>query len=176
MTSNMAVHVGRFVPTTKLRVGIVVSRFNEFITKRLLESAVQTLEQAGLSKESLEIVWVPGALEIAYFCKRLAESKHCDVVIALGCVIRGDTFHYDCVCHEATRSISQVSLESRIPIATALLTVDSLEQAIDRAGLKAGNKGQQAALAALELADLNRELNSSSSSRSSSLKENRRSL
>lgn len=137
---------------------IVVSRFNEFITKRLLDSAVETLEQAGVSKRKIKIVWVPGALELPFFCKKLGASKKYAAVIVLGCVLRGDTYHYECVCNEATRGMSQASLETGVPVASGFITADRLEQAIDRAGLKAGNKGQQAALAALEIADLNQKL------------------
>jgi 6,7-dimethyl-8-ribityllumazine synthase len=137
---------------------IVVSRFNEFITKRLLESACETLEQAGVSRNKIKTVWVPGALEMPFFCKKLLASKKYDAVIALGCVLRGDTFHYECVSQEVTRGISQAALETGIPAASGIITADHLEQAIDRAGLKAGNKGQQAALAALEIADLNQQL------------------
>ncbi len=140
------------------KVGIVVSRFNEFITSRLLQSALDTLEQAGVPSKKVDVVWVPGALEIPFFCQKLAQKKSYRVLIAIGCVIRGETYHYECVAHEATRGISQVALSEGIPIATSLLTVNSLEEAIDRAGLKAGNKGGQAALAALEMADLSESL------------------
>lgn len=137
---------------------IVVSRFNEYITKRLLEGACETLEQAGVSSKKIKIVWVPGALEMPFFCKKLLRSRKFDAVIALGCVLRGDTFHYECVSHEVTRGISQAALETGVPVASGIITANRLEEAIDRAGLKAGNKGQQAALAAIEIADLNRQL------------------
>ncbi|OGW82984.1 MAG: 6,7-dimethyl-8-ribityllumazine synthase [Omnitrophica bacterium GWA2_52_8] len=146
------------------RIGIVVSEFNEFITKRLLASTVETLMRAGVTQKNVTTVWVPGSLEVPFFCKKVASqvSKKPDVVIAIACVLRGDTFHYECVAHELTRGISQAALETGIPVATAVITADSLDQAIDRAGLKAGNKGRQAALAALEIADLNRRLMASS--------------
>ncbi len=137
------------------RFGIVVSRFNEFITKRLLESAVETLLQHGASRRSIETVWVPGALEVPFFVKRLAKRKHFDAVIALGCVLRGGTRHFETVAHEVVRGISQVALETGTPVASGMITADTLEQAIDRAGLKQGNKGAQAALAAIEIANLN---------------------
>ncbi len=137
---------------------IVVSRFNEFITKRLLDSACETLDQAGVEPQKIKIVWVPGALEMPFFCKKLLASKKFDAVIALGCVLRGGTFHYECVSHEVTRGISQAALETGFPAASGIITAESLEEAIDRAGLKSGNKGQQAALAALEIADLNQRL------------------
>ena len=138
--------------------GIVVSRFNEFITKRLLESACETLEQAGVAPKKIKIVWVPGALEMPFFCKKLLASKRFDAVIALGCVLRGDTYHYECVAHEVTRGISQAALETGFPVASGMITANRLQEALERAGLKAGNKGRQAALAAIEIADLNRQI------------------
>ncbi len=150
------VHRGRFQAKGK-RFAIVISRFNEFITKRLLESAREVFDQAGVLEKSIEIVWVPGALEIPFFVLKLARTKKFDALLALGCVLRGDTYHYECVCHEVTRGVSQAALESGVPVASAILTAENLDQAIDRAGLKAGNKGAQAALAAMEIADLNQQ-------------------
>ena len=138
------------------KFGIVVSRFNEFITKRLLDSAVETLQQHGAARKSIEVVWVPGALEVPFFVKKLAARKRFDALIALGCVLRGDTIHFECVSNEIIRGISQVALETGTPIASGIILADDLGQAIDRAGLKRGNKGAQAALAALEIASLNR--------------------
>jgi len=144
--------------------GIVVSRFNEFITRRLLAGAVETLERAGVPDRKIEIVWVPGALEVPFACKKLAARRQSagagklDALIALACVLRGDTSHFECVAHELTRGISQAALETGAPIASGVITADTLEEAIDRAGLKAGNKGAQAALAAIEIADLSRQL------------------
>lgn len=140
------------------KFGIVVARFNEFITKRLLESALETLERGGVDPKKIQTVWVPGALEVPFFCNKLARSKKYDGLIALACIIRGGTFHFECVSHEVTRGISQVALETGVPIATGIITADNLEQAIDRAGLKAGNKGEHAALAGLEITNLNRDL------------------
>ena len=157
------------------RFGIVVSRFNEFITRRLLDSAVETLQQAGVSSRRIEIVWVPGALEIPLFCRKLfrmasgrprggprrrvvAGRRKFHALIALACILRGGTYHFECVSGEITRGISQVALETDIPIATGIITADTLGQAIDRAGLKSGNKGAQAALAAIEIADLGEQL------------------
>lgn len=140
------------------RFGIIVSRFNEFITRRLLQSTCETLEQAGVPSKNIDIVWVPGALEVPFFAKRLSKNKKYSGIIALACILRGDTFHYECVCHEITRGLSQTALETGVPVATAVITAETLEQAIDRAGLKAGNKGAHAALAALEITDLNRQL------------------
>jgi 6,7-dimethyl-8-ribityllumazine synthase len=137
---------------------IVISRFNEFITERLLKSAVETLKQAGVAERNIKVVWVPGALEVALFCKKVAQQKKYHAVIALGCVLRGGTYHFECVSNELTRGIAQISLETGVPVATGIITADTLEQAIDRAGLKAGNKGMHAALAALEIADLAEQL------------------
>lgn len=145
--------------TRGMRIGIVVSRFNEFITKRLLDSALETLGQAGIREKDVEVVWVPGALEIPYFCKKMA-SRKLNVLITLACILRGDTYHFETVSHEVIRGVSQAALEKEIPIASGIITADTLEQAIDRAGLKAGNKGAQAALAAIEIADLERQLSS----------------
>lgn len=153
----MMIHRGRFDAKGK-KFSIVVSRFNEFITRRLLESVLETLEQAGASRSKIEVVWVPGALEIPQFCKKIALKRKPDAVIALGCVLRGDTFHFECVAGEVTRGVSQAALETGVPIASGFITADNLEQAIDRAGLKSGNKGAHAALAALEIADLARRI------------------
>jgi len=140
------------------KFGIVVSRFNQYITDRLLAGAMTILHKAGVPDKNIKIVWVPGGLEVPFFCKKLKTQKHCDVVIALSCVIRGGTYHFECVSNELTRGIDQVALETGTPIATGVITVDNLEQAIDRAGLKHGNKGEQAALAALEIANLTEQL------------------
>lgn len=137
------------------KFGIVVSRFNEFITKRLLESAFETLVDHGASPKAIEVIWVPGALEIPYFLKKLARRKRFHALIGLACVLRGQTIHFDCVSNEVVRGISQASLETGVPIASGLILADDLAQAIDRAGLKLGNKGAQAALAAIEIANLN---------------------
>jgi 6,7-dimethyl-8-ribityllumazine synthase len=144
--------------SSRAKVGVVVSRFNEFITGRLLESAIQVFEQCGISFNNVDVVWVPGALEIPFFCQKLARKNKYEGLLAIGCVIRGETYHYECVAHEVTRGVSQVGLSEGIPIATAILTVEHLEQAIDRAGLKAGNKGGHAALALIEMMDLSRQV------------------
>ena len=142
------------------RFGIVVSRFNEFITKRLLTSALETLVQCGAKPNAIETLWVPGALEAAFFAKKLAETRRFDAVIILSCILRGETMHFENVSNEIMRGVSQVALETGVPIASGIIVADNLEQAIDRAGLKMGNKGAQAALAAIEIAHLNRVLSS----------------
>ncbi len=159
----MTAYHGKIIAGNK-KFGIVVSRFNKYITDRLLEGAVTTLRKAGVPDKNIKIVWVPGGLEVPFFCKKLKTQKHCDVVIALSCVIRGGTYHFECVSNELTRGIDQVALETGTPIATGVITVDNLEQAIDRAGLKHGNKGEQAALAALEIASLDEQLSIKSKS------------
>jgi 6,7-dimethyl-8-ribityllumazine synthase len=134
--------------------GIVVSRFNAFITERLLQSAFDGLLRSGASEENIDIVRVPGAFEIPSGARTLAGTKKYDAVICLGCLIRGDTAHYDVIVNECARGIGQSAQETGVPHAFGVLTCDTLEQAIDRAGLKMGNKGFEAAQAAIEMANL----------------------
>ncbi len=136
------------------RFGIVVSRFNEFITDRLLRSAYDGLLRSGAKEKDIEIVRVPGSFEIPSAARALAETKKYDGIICLGCLLRGDTAHYDVIVNEVTRGIGQSAQETGVPHAFGVLTCDTLEQAIDRAGLKMGNKGFEAALAAVEMANL----------------------
>src|SRR5205814_1573751 len=137
-----------------LRFGIVVSRFNEFITDRLLRSTYDGLTRSGAKENDIEIVRVPGAFEIPSAARTLAETKKYDGIICLGCLLRGDTAHYDVIVNEVTRGIGQSAQETGVPHAFGVLTCENLEQAIDRAGLKMGNKGFEAALAAVEMANL----------------------
>jgi 6,7-dimethyl-8-ribityllumazine synthase len=139
---------------TGLRFGIAVSRFNEFITDRLLRSAYDGLTRSGVKVNDIEIVRVPGAFEIPLAARKLAETKKYDAIICIGCLLRGDTAHYDVIVNEVTRGIGQSAQETGVPHAFGVLTCDTLEQAIDRAGLKMGNKGFEAALAAIEMANL----------------------
>ena len=141
-----------------MRFAIVVSRFNAFITERLLAGAMQALRQVGAKNENVEIVHVPGAFEIPSISRTLAETKKYNAIICIGCLLRGDTAHYDVIVNEVTRGIGQSSQESGIPHAFGVLTCDTLEQAIDRAGLKAGNKGFEAGLAAVEMASLKKKV------------------
>jgi 6,7-dimethyl-8-ribityllumazine synthase len=141
-----------------LRFGVVVSRFNSFITDRLLASAVDALERAGAASKDVDEVHVPGALELPLTAKRLAATGKYDALIAIGCVLRGETAHYDYVCSETARGLQLAQMESGLPIIFCVLTCDTLEQAIDRAGLKGGNKGFEAGLAAIEMAHLSRKL------------------
>src|SRR5258708_2918901 len=136
------------------RFGIVVSRFNEFITQRLLPSAYDGLLRSGVREKAIQIVRVPGSFEIPSAARTLAETKKYDAIICLGCLLRGDTAHYDVIVNEVTRGIGQSAQETGLPHAFGVLTCDTLEQAIDRAGLKMGNKGFEAALAAVEMANL----------------------
>lgn len=141
-----------------LRFGIVASRFNDFIVDRLLDAAVATLTKHGVAPADIEVVRVPGAFETPLAIKKLASSRRYQALIALGCVIRGATAHFDYVAGEASRGISQVSLGEEIPVGFGILTVDTIEQAIERAGTKAGNKGVDAALAAIQMANVLRQL------------------
>jgi len=137
-----------------MRFAIVVSRFNAFITERLLLSAIDGLARSGAEKKNIDLVRVPGAFEIPLAARKLAETKKYDAIICLGCLLRGDTAHYDVIVNEVTRGIGQSAQETGIPHAFGVLTCETLEQAIDRAGLKMGNKGFEAALAGVEMASL----------------------
>ena len=137
-----------------LGFGIVVSRFNEFITDRLLRSAYDGLLRSGAKEKDIQIIRVPGSFEIPSAARTLAETKNYDAIICLGCLLRGDTAHYDVIVNEVTRGIGQSAQETGVPHAFGVLTCETLEQAIDRAGLKMGNKGFEAALAAVEMANL----------------------
>ena len=139
---------------TGLKIGIVVSRFNDFITKALLEGAIDAIKRHGGSESEIMVAWVPGAYEIPLAVKAMTNSGKFDGVVALGCVIRGATSHYDHIASAVTSGISSVSLESGIPVAFGVITVESIEQAIERAGSKAGNKGAEAAMTVVEMANL----------------------
>jgi 6,7-dimethyl-8-ribityllumazine synthase len=136
------------------RFAIVVSRFNTFITDRLMQSAFDGLLQCGAKEKDLKIVRVPGAFEIPSAARTLAETKNYDAIVCIGCLLRGDTAHYDVIVNEVARGIGQSAQETGVPHAFGVLTCENLEQAIDRAGLKMGNKGLEAALAAVEMANL----------------------
>jgi 6,7-dimethyl-8-ribityllumazine synthase len=140
------------------RFGIVVSRFNSFITERLLAAAVDALERAGAAGADVNVVRVPGAFELPLAAKKLAVTGRYDALIAIACVLRGETTHYDYVCSETARGLQLAQMDSGVPVIFCVLTCDTLEQAIDRAGLKGGNKGFEAGLAAIEMAQLSRKL------------------
>ena len=140
------------------RFAIIVSRFNHFITEHLLSGAEDALKRHGIAEDNLTVVWVPGAFEIPLIAKKLAESKKYQAVICLGAVIRGATPHFDYVAAEVSKGIAAVGMATGVPVVFGVLTTDSIEQAVERAGTKSGNKGWDAALTALELADLNTKL------------------
>lgn len=148
---------GKLVPQG-IRVGIVAARFNEFITSKLVAGAKDGLLRHDVKEEDIDVAWVPGAFEIPLIAKKLAKSGKYDAVICVGAVIRGSTSHYDYVCSEVSKGIASVSLESGIPVMFGVLTTDSIEQAIERAGTKAGNKGYDCALGAIEMVNLIREI------------------
>ena len=141
-----------------LRFAIVVSRFNSFITERLLAAAVDALERAGAGDQDVDVVHVPGSFELPLAAKKLAATGKYDALVAIGCILRGETAHYEYVCSETARGLQLAQLDSGLPIIFCVLTCDTLEQAIDRAGLKGGNKGFEAGLAAIEMAQLSRKL------------------
>ncbi|RAZ67873.1 6,7-dimethyl-8-ribityllumazine synthase [Planococcus maitriensis] len=137
-----------------LKIGIVTGRFNDFITSRLLDGAVDGLVRHGVGKENIDTAWVPGAFELPLVAKKMAETKKYDAVIALGTVIRGATTHYDYVCSEAAKGIAQAGMSTGVPVIFGVLTTETIEQAIERAGTKAGNKGYEAAVSAVEMGNL----------------------
>lgn len=137
-----------------LKFGLVVSRFNELLSSRLLEGALDCLRRHKANEDDIDVVWVPGSFEIPLLIKTLAEQKKYDALVALGVVIRGDTPHFEFVANEAVKGIAKISIETGIPVALGIVTADNLEQAIERAGTKAGNKGWQAAQSAIEMANL----------------------
>lgn len=139
---------------SSLKVGIVVGRFNDFINAKLVDGAVDGLRRHGVDDDAIEVAWVPGAYEVPFIAKKLVESGKYDAVIGLGTVIRGATTHYDYVCNEAAKGIQQVSLQTGVPVIFGIVTTESIEQAIERAGTKAGNKGYDAAVSAIEMANL----------------------
>lgn len=140
-----------------LKYGLVVGRFNEFIGSKLLGGAIDALKRHGVEESEIEIAWVPGAFEIPLAAKKMAKSDKYDAVICLGAVIRGATPHFDYVSSEVTKGVASVSLDTEVPVIFGVLTTDSIEQAIERAGTKAGNKGYDAAVTAIEMANLLRQ-------------------
>ncbi len=143
---------------TGLKIGIVVSRFNSFITTKLLDGALGALKQHGVNLDDVDIFWTPGSFEIPTTAKRLAESGRYDALICIGAVIRGATPHFDYVAGESAKGIAQVSFNTGLPVIYGVITTDTIEQAIERAGTKAGNKGAEAAVAAIEMANLYQQL------------------
>lgn len=153
----MKAYEGKLV-SKDIKIGIVAARFNEFITSKLLSGAVDALNRHEIPEENIEVAWVPGAFEIPLIASKMAKSGRYDAVICLGAVIRGSTSHYDYVCSEVSKGIANVSLASGVPVMFGVLTTDTIEQAIERAGTKAGNKGFDCAVGAIEMVNLVREL------------------
>ena len=142
----------------EIKIGIVAARFNEFITAKLLEGAMDGLLRHNMDEKDIHVAWVPGAFEIPLIASKMAKSRKYDAVICLGAVIRGSTSHYDYVCSEVSKGIASVSLESGVPVMFGVLTTENIEQAIERAGTKAGNKGVDCAVGAIEMVNLIREM------------------
>ncbi len=153
----MKVFEGKLV-SENIKVGIVVARFNEFITSKLLGGAIDGLQRENVNPDDIDVAWVPGAFEIPLITKKMADSGKYDAIICLGAVIRGATSHYDYVCSEVSKGIAQVSLNAGIPVMFGVLTTDTIEQAVERAGTKAGNKGFECAQGAIEMVNLMREM------------------
>ena len=153
----MKIYEGKLV-SEGIRVGIVAARFNEFIVSKLLSGCLDALRRHGAREEDIAVAWVPGAFEIPLAASKLAESGRFDAVIALGAVIRGATSHYDYVCSEVAKGVAAAGLQSGVPVLFGVLTTDTIEQAIERAGTKAGNKGAECAQGAIEMADLFRSM------------------
>ena len=149
------VYEGNLV-SKNLKYGIVVSRFNEFISGKLLAGALDALKRHGALEEEIEVAWVPGAFEIPLIAQKMAESGRYDAVIPLGAVIRGSTPHFDYVCNEVSKGVAAVALKTGVPVIFGVLATDTIEQAVERAGTKAGNKGWEAAMTAIEMANLNK--------------------
>ncbi|MEG1003740.1 MAG: 6,7-dimethyl-8-ribityllumazine synthase [Clostridium sp.] len=137
-----------------LKIGVVVARFNDFITGKLLGGATDCLLRHGVKEEDVEVAWVPGAFEIPLIAKKMAKSEKYDAIVCLGCVIRGATSHYDYVCSEVSKGVAKVSLDEELPVIFGVVTTENIEQAIERAGTKAGNKGYDAAMSSIEMASL----------------------
>lgn len=151
----MNIFEGKLV-SDDIKIGIVAARFNEFITSKLLSGALDGLKRHEVSDEAIDVAWVPGAFEIPLIASKMAKSKKYDAVICLGAVIRGSTSHYDYVCNEVSKGIAQISLANDIPVLFGVLTTENIEQAIERAGTKAGNKGFDCAVSAIEMVNLMR--------------------
>ena len=152
--NNINTIEGKVVAKKNMKVGIVASRFNEFITSKLLAGALDGLVRHGVEEKNITTAWIPGAFEIPVIAKRMAQTGKYDAVICVGAVIRGSTTHYDYVCNEVSKGIAHVSLETGIPVLFGILTTENIEQAIERAGTKAGNKGYDCALSAIEMVNV----------------------
>ncbi|WP_307971884.1 6,7-dimethyl-8-ribityllumazine synthase [uncultured Brachyspira sp.] len=154
----MKIFEGKLTSEKEIKIGIVCSRFNEFIVSKLLSGSLDALHRHNIKDDNIHIAWVPGSFEIPLIASKMASSKKYDAVICLGAVIRGSTSHYDYVCAEVSKGIASVSLKSDIPIMFGVLTTENIEQAIERAGTKSGNKGFDSAMGAIEMVNLIREI------------------
>lgn len=141
-----------------LKIAIVISRFNSAVTKELLDGALDALKRHGVKDENIDIIWVPGAMEIPLITRSIALKKGHDAIIALGAVIRGETYHFDVVANEVSKGIAAINLEVDVPISFGIITSDTVEQALNRAGIKSGNKGFEAAMVAIEMANLKKQI------------------
>lgn len=157
MKMNINLIEGKVVAPEGMRVGIVASRFNNFIVEKLLEGAVDGLVRHGVEEENIDAAWVPGAFELPIIAERMAESGRYDAIICVGAVIRGSTSHYELVVNETAKGIAQAGLKSGIPVLFGVITTENIEQAIERSGSKAGNKGYDCALGAIEMVNLMRQ-------------------
>ena len=155
----MKIYEGQLI-ANNMRIGMVAARFNEFITNKLVSGAVDALQRHGVNEDNIELAWVPGAFEIPLIAQKMAQSKKYDAVICLGAVIRGATPHFEYVSAEVSKGVASSSLQTGIPIIFGVLTTDNIEQAIERAGTKAGNKGFEAGVTAIETVNLIKEINS----------------
>ena len=153
----MKIYEGKLV-SKDIKIGIVAARFNEFITSKLLGGAVDALKRHDVDEDNIEVAWVPGAFEIPLIASKMAKSNKYDAIICLGAVIRGNTTHYDYVCSEVSKGIAHVSLDSDIPVMFGVITTENIEQAIERAGTKSGNKGFDCAVGAIEMVNLIKEI------------------
>ncbi len=155
---NINVLEGKVVAPEGMKVGIIASRFNSFIVQKLLDGAVDGLVRHGVDEQNIDAAWVPGAFEIPIIARRMAESGKYDAVICVGAVIRGSTSHYELVVNETTKGIAQVGVQSGVPVLFGVIATENIEQAIERAGTKAGNKGYDCALSAIEMVNLMKQL------------------
>lgn len=153
----MKIYEGKLV-SKDIKIGIVAARFNEFITSKLLGGAIDALKRHDVDENNIEVAWVPGAFEIPLIASKMAKSNKYDAIICLGAVIRGNTTHYDYVCSEVSKGIANVSLNSDVPVMFGVITTENIEQAIERSGTKAGNKGFDCAVGAIEMVNLIREI------------------
>ncbi|MCR4601624.1 MAG: 6,7-dimethyl-8-ribityllumazine synthase [Clostridia bacterium] len=158
MDANIRVIEGKIVAGEGIRIGIVASRFNDFIVSKLVGGAIDALQRHDVKDENITLAWVPGAFELPLAAKKMADSGKFDAVIAVGAVIRGATSHYELVCNEVAKGLAQDSLQSGIPVMFGVITTENIEQAIERAGSKAGNKGAECATGALEMVNLLKQL------------------